>query len=86
MSLAAAASTLDELAAGQVPDQTRAMRGPKALDPFFLQGGREQTLHDAAALLELVVVRDGTLTTLAQTRARAAASADAVRRVMGDAS
>ncbi len=86
MSLADAAHALDELAAGQIPDQALAMRGLEAIDPLLLQGGREQSLHDAADLLKLIVVRDGSLVTLAETRARAAAMANAVRQVMDDAS
>ncbi len=86
MSLADAAHALDELAAGQIPDQARGMRGLEALDPMLLQGGRDQALRGAADLLELVVVRDGSLVTLAETRDRAAVMANAVRQVMGDAS
>ncbi len=86
MSLADAAHALDELAAGQTPDPALAMRGLEAIDPLLLQGGRDQALRDAADLLELVVVRDGSLVTLAETRDRAAVMANAVRQVMGDAS
>ncbi len=81
MTLANAVYALEELSQGRIPDPSRASRGLKALDPFLLEPGCEQDLHDAAALLELLVAT-GTASILAVARSRAAAMAAAVRRLM----
>ena len=82
MSLLNAALVLDDLNAGRIPDIEQAVRGLHALDPFLLQGGAEQALHDAAATLELLIATGGTVGLYVSARLRAGAMADAVRRVM----
>jgi hypothetical protein len=85
MTLADSVYVLDELGAGRIPDQSRVMRGLKALDRLLLQGNREEELHDAAYTLELMVATGGTPGMFAEARSRAGAMAAAVRRVMDDA-
>jgi hypothetical protein len=82
MSLADVVYALEELAEGRIPAADRALRGLNALDPYLLQGGREQDLHDAASLLELLVATGGTASMLTEARSRAAAMAAAVRRLI----
>lgn len=82
MSLADAAHVLDQLATGEVPDRTQAVRGLHALDPVLLKDGVAQEVHDAAATLELLVA---TGRTFSAARARAPGMAEAVRRAMNPA-
>lgn len=82
MSLIDAVHSLDELAAGRVPDLDRALQGLLSLDPLLLCSGREQALHDAAATLELLVATGGTVSLFVSTRDRTGVMADAVRRVI----
>ena len=84
MSLANAVYALEELAEGRIPDQDRVLRGLNALDPFLLQSGRDQDLHDAASMLELLLATGGAASMLTEARSRAAAMAAAVRRLMVD--
>lgn len=84
MSLANAVFALEELAEGRIPDQDRVLRGLNALDPFLLQSGRDQALHDAASMPEIRLATGGTASMLTEARARAAAMAAAVRRLMVD--
>ncbi|MDQ2733533.1 MAG: hypothetical protein M3Y55_00770 [Pseudomonadota bacterium] len=81
MTLANAVYALEELSQGRIPDSNRALRGMKALDPFLLKPGCAQDLHDAAAILELLVATS-TASISASARSRAAAMAVAVRRLI----
>ncbi len=84
MSLSDATYALDELAAGRLPELERAYRGLEALDPLLLQGGREQALHEASAILELLVATGGSVSMLIEARRRAGEMSDAVRRLTTD--
>jgi hypothetical protein len=76
-----AAYALDELAAGRAPDRARLLSGAQALDNVRVEGGpSDRDLLDAAN--ELYLVAGGaTIDLTKRGRARAAAWAEAVRRV-----
>ena len=58
--------------------------GSTPLDSALLQGGGEQSLHDAAATLEIFVATGGVVSNFVDARARYALMAEAVRRAMTD--
>ncbi len=82
MPLIDAATCLDDLANGRLPNHEHAMRGVDALDVLLLRGRYEPDLHEAAATLELIVATDGLMGAFAHVRPRAAAMAAAVRRAI----
>lgn len=83
MTLLDAAYALDELAAGRAPDRTRLLAGARALDSVRVQGApADRALLDAANELHLVA-SGGTVDLTKRGRARAAAWAEAVRRLGG---
>ena len=84
MTLDNAVYALEELAAGRIPDQYRALRGLNALDPILLRSGCEQDVYEAAELLELLVATGGNAEMLREYRTRAAAMAAAVRHFISD--
>ena len=76
-----AAYALDELAGGRAPDRARLLAGVQALDGVRLQGTpAERDLLDAANELHLLA-GGATVDLTKRGRARAAAWADAVRRI-----
>jgi hypothetical protein len=76
-----AAYALDELAAGRTPDRARLLAGVQALDSVRVEGTpADRDLLDAATELHLVA-RGATVDLTKRGRARAAAWADAVRRI-----
>ena len=79
-----AASALDDLASGRMPSQKSVLLGLNSLDSALLQDGGEQSLHDAAATLELFVATGGVVSNFVDARARYALMAEAVRRAMPD--
>jgi hypothetical protein len=76
-----AAYALDELAAGRAPDRARLISGARALDNVRVEGvPADRELLDAAN--ELYLVADGaTIDLTKRGRGRAAAWAEAVRRI-----
>jgi hypothetical protein len=81
MTLLDAAYALDELAAGRTPDRARLLAGARALDGVRVEiGPDDRELLDATN--ELYLVAGGaTVDRTKGGRARAAAWADAVRRI-----
>jgi hypothetical protein len=76
-----AAYALDELAAGRTPDRARLLAGVRALDRVRLEGApADRDLLDAATELNLVA-GGATVDRTKRARARAAAWAEAVRRI-----
>jgi hypothetical protein len=76
-----AAYALDELAAGRTPDRARLLAGARALDSVRVEGAPgDRDLLDAATELNLVA-GGATIDLTKRGRARAAAWADAVRRI-----
>jgi hypothetical protein len=76
-----AAYALDELAAGRIPDRARLLAGARALDNVRVEGAAaDRDLLDAANELHLVA-GGATVDLTKRGRARAAAWAEAVRRI-----
>jgi hypothetical protein len=76
-----AAYALDELAAGRIPDRARLLEGVRALDGVRVKGvPADRELLDAATELHLVA-GGATVDLTKRGRARAAAWAEAVRRI-----
>jgi hypothetical protein len=81
MTLLDAAYALDELAAGRSPDRARLLAGARALDSVRVTGEpADRDLLDAANELHLVA-GGATVDLTRRGRARAAAWAEAVRRI-----
>lgn len=82
MTLLDAAYALDELAAGRIPDRTRLAAGARALDGVRMtETPIDRALLDAANELHLVL-GGATLDLTKNGRARAAAWAEATRRMI----
>ena len=80
MSLLDAAYSLDELAAGRVPERSRLLAGALALDAVRLRGEADRDILDAAAGLE-VLATGGMLDLDPAGRVRAAEFAILVRKL-----
>ncbi len=79
MTLFDAAYELEELARGQRPARARIQRGLRALAPLLKQGNCDPRLHDAAFLLETLLLPGTTLDRSTRGLARAGELAVAVR-------
>lgn len=80
MTLLDAAYSLEELAAGRVPERSRLLAGALALDTLKLRGEASRDILDAAAGLE-ILARGGVLEFDAIGRTRAAQFAVVARQL-----
>ena len=81
MTLLDAAYALDELAAGRTPDRARLLAGARALDSVRVKGAPGDRDHRTLLTESNLVARGATIDLTKRGRARAAAWADAVRRI-----
>ncbi len=79
MTLFDAAYELEELARGQPPGRARIQRGLRALAPLLKQSNCDPRLHDAAFLLETLLVQGTSLDRSAGGLVRAGELASVVR-------